>query len=361
MGLQGCALHLPNQRQRQRQRQKRASRGMAGWVRLRGTLQVRPCKLDRRLLVCAVLRTRQGPGWGGCPTRPRHASGPCGSRPRNRTHPAFDRFPLLLVGGDHATVGGWRPCDCWWVSTTLLLVGVDHAAVGGCRPWSTRRSTPCVDECRTRMETHFPAWRCAGVILGSRDLSERHGLLLVGVDHAAVGGCRPWSTRGSTPCVDECRAKMETHFPAWRCAGVIVGSCDLSKRHGLLLVGVERPRGCWGVSTMRLLVGVDLGRHVDPRHARMNARRNGNAPLLACNAGMACVGVRCMHDGHDSRATAAGGGSGRLRRGRRAVAGDAAPAVAAVLAALACGGCAPRAGAVLPAVAGQRTPLGVPR
>ena len=66
---------------------------MAGWVRLRGPLQVRPCKLGRRLLVCAVLRTRQDRGWASCPTRPRHASGPCGSRPRNRTHPAFDRFP----------------------------------------------------------------------------------------------------------------------------------------------------------------------------------------------------------------------------------------------------------------------------
>ncbi|WP_312310937.1 hypothetical protein, partial [Stenotrophomonas indicatrix] len=28
-------------------------------------------------------------------------------------------------------------------------------------------------------------------------------------------------------------------------------------------------RGCWWVSTTRLLVGVDLGRHVDPRHAWM--------------------------------------------------------------------------------------------
>ncbi len=78
---------------------------MVGWVRLRGPLQVRPCKLGRRLLVCAVLRTRQDRGWASCPTRPRHASGPCGSRPRHRTHPAFDSSPrsvgmhgLLLVG-----------------------------------------------------------------------------------------------------------------------------------------------------------------------------------------------------------------------------------------------------------------------
>ncbi|MBA0536971.1 hypothetical protein D7T49_11580 [Stenotrophomonas maltophilia] len=34
---------------RQDQHQKRAIRGMAGWVRLRGTLQVRPCKLGRRI------------------------------------------------------------------------------------------------------------------------------------------------------------------------------------------------------------------------------------------------------------------------------------------------------------------------
>ncbi len=80
---------------------------MVGWVRLRGPLQVRPCKLGRRLLVCAVLRTRQDRGWASCPTRPRHASGPCGSRPRHRTHPAFDSSPrsvgmhgLLLVGVD---------------------------------------------------------------------------------------------------------------------------------------------------------------------------------------------------------------------------------------------------------------------
>ncbi len=61
-----------------------------------------PCKLGRRLLVCAVLRTRQDRGWASCPTRPRHASGPCGSRPRNRTHPAFDRSPRSAVDPRHA-------------------------------------------------------------------------------------------------------------------------------------------------------------------------------------------------------------------------------------------------------------------
>jgi len=48
---QGCALHPQKQQQRQRpeQQQKRASCGEAGWVRLRGTLQVRPCKLGRAI------------------------------------------------------------------------------------------------------------------------------------------------------------------------------------------------------------------------------------------------------------------------------------------------------------------------
>ena len=43
-----------------------------GWLQgqaLRDTLQVRPCKLGRGLLVCAVLRTRQDRGWASCPTR----------------------------------------------------------------------------------------------------------------------------------------------------------------------------------------------------------------------------------------------------------------------------------------------------
>ncbi|AWH49852.1 hypothetical protein C1925_12170 [Stenotrophomonas sp. SAU14A_NAIMI4_5] len=34
---------------RQLQKQKPAFRGLAGWVRLRGALQVRPCKLGRRI------------------------------------------------------------------------------------------------------------------------------------------------------------------------------------------------------------------------------------------------------------------------------------------------------------------------
>jgi len=46
-----------------------------------------PWGLGRRLLVCAVLRTRQDRGWASCPTRPRHASGPCGSHPCHPTPP----------------------------------------------------------------------------------------------------------------------------------------------------------------------------------------------------------------------------------------------------------------------------------
>ncbi|TDB33946.1 hypothetical protein TEP_09930 [Stenotrophomonas sp. TEPEL] len=37
------------QPQQQQPKQKRGSCGMAGWVRLRGPLQVRPCKLGRRI------------------------------------------------------------------------------------------------------------------------------------------------------------------------------------------------------------------------------------------------------------------------------------------------------------------------
>ncbi|TDB32409.1 hypothetical protein TEP_01335, partial [Stenotrophomonas sp. TEPEL] len=37
------------QEQQQQQQQQRVSRGMAGCVRLRGTLQVRPCKLGRAI------------------------------------------------------------------------------------------------------------------------------------------------------------------------------------------------------------------------------------------------------------------------------------------------------------------------
>ncbi|CAQ44280.1 hypothetical protein Smlt0700 [Stenotrophomonas maltophilia K279a] len=49
----GCTRHRHRQRPepepKQQPEQKLGSWGMAGWVRLRGTLQVRPCKLGRRI------------------------------------------------------------------------------------------------------------------------------------------------------------------------------------------------------------------------------------------------------------------------------------------------------------------------
>ncbi|WP_414609610.1 hypothetical protein, partial [Stenotrophomonas pavanii] len=42
---------------------------------------------------------------------PRH---PCRGHPRNRTHPAFDSFPLLWVGADRSSAR----CS-WWVSTKV--------------------------------------------------------------------------------------------------------------------------------------------------------------------------------------------------------------------------------------------------
>ncbi|CRD67127.1 conserved hypothetical protein [Stenotrophomonas thermophila] len=69
-----------------------------GWI-VWGPLQVRPCRLGRRLLVCAVLRTRQDRGWASCPTRPRHASGPCGSRPQPTHPPGHGQFPVAATAG----------------------------------------------------------------------------------------------------------------------------------------------------------------------------------------------------------------------------------------------------------------------
>ncbi|MGY6088367.1 hypothetical protein ACWWU7_19905, partial [Stenotrophomonas sp. SM006] len=46
----------------------------------------------------------------------------CGSRPRNRTHPAFDSFPRLVVGADR-----WSARCCWWVSTLVDTVDPRHA------------------------------------------------------------------------------------------------------------------------------------------------------------------------------------------------------------------------------------------
>jgi len=212
-------------------------------------------------------------------------------------------------------------------------------ALGGCRPWATRRSTPCLDDLRSIVEifdldgdssTHGVDLPAIGT-LSRRRPSPRgwgHGvdsflLLLVGVDlrrhvdprhawmlfvhcrnirfrwrfihawrgstshrdtveaatkpawmgsrrrqfSAAVGRCRPSSTRRSTPCVDALRSIVEIFD--------FVGD---SSTHGVDLPAIgtlsrrrPSPRG-WGHgvdSFLLLLVGVDLGRHVDPRHAWM--------------------------------------------------------------------------------------------
>ncbi|HDS1826459.1 TPA: hypothetical protein QEM95_07490 [Stenotrophomonas maltophilia] len=69
---------------RQEQHQRLASCGEAGWVRLRGPLQVRPCKLGRRI------HAAHAPATG--PTPP--------------------------------STGSW--C-CWWVSTLVDTVDSCHA------------------------------------------------------------------------------------------------------------------------------------------------------------------------------------------------------------------------------------------
>ncbi len=122
-----------------------------------------PCKLGRRLLVCAVLRTRQDRGWASCPTRPRHASGPCGSRPHNRTHPAFDSSQRRAVDPRHAWMKRLETMDQSmerkrWVTSrssaapntprpTARTTPGWRPAPGGCRPAGSaaparRRRTP---------------------------------------------------------------------------------------------------------------------------------------------------------------------------------------------------------------------------
>ncbi|QGL76605.1 hypothetical protein FEO95_13590 [Stenotrophomonas maltophilia] len=48
---------------RQPQKQQRASCGVAGWVRLRGTAQVRPCSLDRAIHGAHAPATGPTPPW----------------------------------------------------------------------------------------------------------------------------------------------------------------------------------------------------------------------------------------------------------------------------------------------------------
>jgi hypothetical protein len=96
-----------------------------------------PCKLGRALLVCAVLRTRQDPGWASCPTRPRHASGPSRSRPRKLTHPAFDSVPRSVGTAFCAAAGRCRPrsTHCLKNQFLLLIFLLIFPRCAGNRPW----------------------------------------------------------------------------------------------------------------------------------------------------------------------------------------------------------------------------------
>ncbi len=89
-GLPGCCWLLANS-----QRSPVPWLGGSGWA-FRGTAQVHPCSLDRRLRVCAILRTRQGRGWASCPTRRAHAPDPCGSRPLQPTPNRHDSGAVAM-------------------------------------------------------------------------------------------------------------------------------------------------------------------------------------------------------------------------------------------------------------------------
>ncbi len=121
----GGARHPQRQRPEQRpeQRQKLAFRGMAGWGRLRGTLQVplrgpaQPLAAVRSGACEAVLRKQSA-------LTPVSSVAPSMAlTPPQPDPPAFDRFPRT--------------------------VGMAWPALGRCRPWSTHGSTPCVDERQT--------------------------------------------------------------------------------------------------------------------------------------------------------------------------------------------------------------------
>ncbi len=112
-----------------------------------GSLQVRPCKLGRRLLVRAVLHARQGQGWASCPTRPRHASGPCGSRPcaappppatdSFRARPPRNKKEKIKSGSGSlrsaSTHGVDLPCRPRSTPTNSRRETVGGGAVWGCR------------------------------------------------------------------------------------------------------------------------------------------------------------------------------------------------------------------------------------
>ena len=137
---------------------------MAGWVRLRGR-----CKYIHVSSVAASMRLT----------------------PRNRTHPAFDRFPLLLVEVD--------------LGRHTAVVGVDldrHAAVGRCRPWSTRTET-------RRGQVPFPAGKaltpsvCCLSLLPVRVFGRGRRGLGLRLGGRACGSCG--SGRGGRACGGRCR------------------------------------------------------------------------------------------------------------------------------------------------------------
>ncbi|AWH47909.1 hypothetical protein C1925_01370 [Stenotrophomonas sp. SAU14A_NAIMI4_5] len=103
---------------RQPEKQQRAFRGMAGWVRLRGALQVRPCKLGRRI------HAAHAPSTG--PTPPSTVS--C-----ELMEPAADAggdADADADGGCRPLVGTLWPCAGASTRGVDLLVGADR--------WSAR-------------------------------------------------------------------------------------------------------------------------------------------------------------------------------------------------------------------------------
>ncbi|CAM4416819.1 hypothetical protein STLA111740_17455 [Stenotrophomonas lactitubi] len=139
-------------------RAKAGFRGLAGRCRSAGAPQVRPCRLGSRLLVCALLRTRQDRGWAG--------------RPALRHRPTSDRFPLLWVGVDLGRHG---------------------------------RSTPCVDALRSILE----------IFDFDRD-SSTHGVDLLATGklskagHCGFAGCEPHGC-GDQASMDGFTAPPQTH------------------------------------------------------------------------------------------------------------------------------------------------------
>jgi hypothetical protein len=112
---------------------------------------------------------------------PRH---PCRGHPRNRTHPAFDSSPR--------SVGTAWPALGW-------------PALGGCRPWSTRRSTPCVDEFQSKLNisTVDRSASTHGVdLLATGKLSK--------AGHCGFAGCEPHGC-GDQASMDGFTASPQTH------------------------------------------------------------------------------------------------------------------------------------------------------